>query len=61
MVLEKTLDSPLESKEIKQVNLKRNQSLILIERTGAEAEAPILWPSDDKSRLLGKIPDAEKD
>ena len=61
MVLEKTLDSPLESKEIKQVYLKRNQSLILIERTGAEAEAPILWPSDENSRLTGKDPNAGKD
>ena len=51
-VLEKTLESPLVSKEIKLVIPKGNQPGI--GRTGAEAEAPILWPSDAKSRLIGK-------
>ena len=54
MVLEKTLESPLESKEIKPDNSKRNQPLIFTERTDAEAEAPILWPPDMKSQLIGK-------
>ena len=48
-VLEKTLESPLDCKEIKPVNPKRNQSWIFIERTDAEAEAPILWPPDVKN------------
>ena len=61
MVLEKTPDSPLESKEIKPVNPKGNQSWIFIGRTDAEAEAPILWPPDAKSQLAGKDPDAGKD
>ena len=61
MVLEKTLESPLDCKEIKKVNSKGNQSLIFIGRTDAEAETPILWPLDAKNRLLGKDPDAGKD
>ena len=61
MVLEKTLDSPLDSKEIKLVNPKGNQSWILIGRTDIEAEAPILWLHDVKSWLIGKDPDARKD
>ena len=61
VVLEKTLESPLESKEIKSVNLKGNQYWILFERTDAEAEAPILWPSNVNSRLIGKDSDAGKD
>ena len=61
MVLEKTLESPLDSKEIKPVPLKGNQSWIFIGRTEAEAEAPILWPPDMKNRLIGKDPDAGKD
>ena len=61
MVLEKTLESPLDSKEIKPVNPKGNQPWIFIGRTDAEAEAPILWPPDVKSRLIGKDPDAGKD
>ena len=61
MVLEKTLDSPLDCKEIKLVNPKGNQSWIFIGRTDAEAEAPILWPPDEKSWLIGKEPDAGKD
>ena len=61
VVLEKTLESPLDSKEIKPVNLKGNQPWIFIGRTDAETEAPILWPPDMKSRLTGKDPDAGKD
>ena len=61
MVLEKTLESLLDSKEIKPVNLKGNQSWIFIGRTDAEAEAPILWPPDVKNWLTGKDPDAGKD
>ena len=61
MVLEKTLESPLNCKEIKPVNPKGNQSSIFIGRTDAEAEAPNLWPCDVKSRLIGKDPDAGKD
>ena len=59
MVLEKTPESPLDSKKIKPVNLKGNELWIFIERT--DADAPILWPSDAKSWLIGKDPDAEKD
>ena len=59
MILEKTLESPLDCKEIKPVNPKGNQSWVFIGRT--DAEAPILWPLDAKSRLTGKDPDAEKD
>ena len=57
MLLEKTLDSPLDSKEIKLVNSKGNQSCMYIGRTDAEADAPILWPADAKSQLmmLGKV------
>ena len=58
---EKTLESPLESKEIKPTNPNGNQSWIFIGRTDAEAEAPILWPTDAKSQLLGKDLDAGKD
>ena len=61
MVLEKTLESPLDCKEIKSVNSKGNQPGIFIERTDAEAEAPILRPCDAKNRLTGKDPDAGKD
>ena len=61
MVLEKTLETPLDCKEIKPVNPKGNQSWIFIGRTNAEAEAPILWPPDVKNWLLGKDPDAGKD
>ena len=49
VVLEKTLECPLDSKEIQPVHFKGNQSWIFIERTGAEAEAPILWPPDEKN------------
>ena len=61
VVLEKTLESPLDSKETKPVNLKGNQPWIFIGRTDAEAEAPILWPPDAKSQLIWKHPDARKD
>ena len=61
MVLEKTLKSSLDCKEIKPVNPKGYQPLIFIGRTDAEAEAPILWPLDAKSRLIRKDPDAGKD
>ena len=54
--LEKTLENPLDSKRIKPVNPKGNQSWIFIGRTGAEAEAPIFWPPDVKSRLFRKRP-----
>ena len=57
-MLEKTLESPLECREIKQVNPKRNQSRIVIGRT--DAEAPILWPPDGKSQFIGKDPDPGK-
>ena len=59
--LEKTLENPLDSNEIKQVNPKGNQSWICIGSTDAETEASILWPLDVKSRLIGKDPDAGKD
>jgi len=61
VVLEKTLESPLDSKEIKPVNPKGNQPWIFIGRTEAEAEAPIIWPPDVKSWLIGKDLDAGKD
>ena len=61
VVLEKTLESPLDRKEIKQVNPKGNQPWIFIGRTDAEAEAPILWLPDAKSQFIGKDPDAGKD
>ena len=60
-MLQKTLEIPLDSKEIKPVNPKGNQPWIFIGWTDAEAEAPILWPPDVKSRLIGKDPDAGKD
>ena len=61
MVLEKTLESPLDYKEIKPVNTKGNQFRIFIGRTDAEAETPILRPPDVKNRLFGKDTDAAKD
>ena len=61
VVLEKTLESPLDCKDIQPVNPKGNQSWIFIKRTDVEAETPILWPPDTKSWLLGKDPDAGKD
>ena len=59
--LEKTLESPLDSKEIQPVHPKGNQSWIFIGRTDAEAETPILWPPDAKNWLTRKDPDAGKD
>ena len=56
MMVEKTLESPLDSRENKPVNPKGNQTWILIGRTDAEAEAPILWPRDAKSPLIGERP-----
>ena len=61
VVLEETLESPLDRKEIKPVHPKGNQSWMFIGRTGAEAEAPILWPPDVKNWLIGKDPDAGRD
>ena len=58
---EKTLQSPLDYKEMKPVNPKVNQPLIFIGRTDAETEALILWPLDEKNQLNGKDPGAEKD
>ena len=58
---EKTLESPLDCKGIKLVNPKENQPWIFTGRIDAEAEAPILWPPDVKSQLIGKDPDAGKD
>ena len=59
VVLERTPGSPLDSKEIKPVSLKRNQSWILVGRTNAEAETPVFWSSDAKNWLIGKVPDVE--
>ena len=61
VVLEKTLESPLDCKEIKPVNPKGNQSWIFTGRTDSEIEAPILWPPNVKSGVIGKCPDAGKD
>ena len=61
MVLPKTLESPLKCEEVILVNPKRNQPWLFIGITDAKAEAPILWPPDGKSWLIGKIPDAGKD
>ena len=61
VMLEKTLESSLNSKDIKPVNPKGNQPWIFIGRSDAETEAPVLWPPDTKSRLIGKDPDAGKD
>ena len=57
----KTLESPLDCKKIKPVKSKGNQPCMFIGRTNAETEAPILWPPDAKSWLVGKDPDAGKD
>ena len=61
VVLEKTLESPLNFKEIQLVHLKGNQSWIFTGRTDAETEAPILWPPDAKRWLFWRDPDAGKD
>jgi len=58
---EGTLESPLDNKELKPINSKGNQPRKFIGRTDAEVEAPILWPPDSKSQLVGKDPDAGKD
>ena len=59
--LEKTLESPLDCKEIQPVHPKGDQSWVFIGRTDAEAETPVLWPPDAKSWLIWKDPDARKD
>ena len=61
MVLEKTFESALDSKEINPVNPKGNQPWIFTGRTDAKAETPVLWPPDVKNWLIGKDPDAGKD
>ena len=61
VVLEKTLESPLDCKEIQPVHLKGNKSWIFTGRTDAEAETPILWPPDAKNWLIRKDPDARND
>ena len=61
MVLEKTLESPLDCKEIQPINPKGNHSWIFIGRTDVEAETPILWPPDAKSWLMWRDPDTRKD
>ena len=61
MVLEKTLESCLDSKRIKPVNPKGNQSWLFIGRTDVEDETPTLWPPEVKNRHIGKDPDAGKD
>ena len=61
MVLEKTLESPLDCKEIKPISPKGNQSLLFIGSNDAKFEALILWPPDAKSQLIGKDPEAGKD
>ena len=60
-MLEKTLESPLDYKEIQPVHAKGDQSWVFIERTDVEAETPILWPPDVKNWLTGKDRDAGKD
>ena len=60
-VLEKILESPLDRKDIKEVYPKGDQSWVFIARTDVEAETPILWPPDSKSKLIGKDPDTGKD
>ena len=59
--MEKTLESPLDCKEIQPVHPKGDQSWVFIGRTDAEAETPILWPPHAKSCLIGKDPDAGRD
>ena len=61
VVLEKTLECPLDCKEIQPVHPKGDQSWVFIGRTDAEAETPKLWPPDAKSWIIGKDPDAGKD
>ena len=61
MVLEKTLENPLDCKEIQPVHPKGDQSWVLIGRANAKAETPTFWPPHEKSRLIGKDPDAGRD
>ena len=61
VVLEKTLESPLDCKDVQPVHPKGGQSWVFIGRTTVEAETPILWPPDAKNWLIGKYPDAGKD
>ena len=61
MVLEKTLESPLDCKEIQPAHPKGDQSWVFIGRTDVEAETPIIWPPDGTNRFIGKDPDAGKD
>ena len=61
MVLEKTLESPLDCKEIQPVHPKGDQSCVFIRGTDVEVETPILWPPEVKSQLTGKDPEAGKD
>ena len=61
VVLDKTLETPLDCREIKPVNLKGNQPWIFVGRSDAKTEAPVLWPPDAKSWLIRKDPDAGKD
>ena len=61
MVLEKTLHSALDSKEIQLVHSEGDQSLVFFGRNDAKAETPVLWPPHVKSCLIGKDPDAERD
>ena len=61
MVLFKTLESPLICEEIQPVHPKGDQSWVCTGRTDVEAETPVIWPPDAKSRLIGKDPDAGKD
>ena len=60
-MLEKTPESPLNSKEIKPVNLKRNQPWVFTESSDAEADVPVFWSPDANRQLIGKVPDARKD
>ena len=61
MVLEKTLESPLDCKEIQPVHPKGDQPWVFIGRTDAEAESPVFWPLDEKILFTGKDPDSLKD
>ena len=61
MVLEKTLESPLDCKEIHPIHPEGDQSWVFIGRTDVEAQTPVLWPPHEKSRLIGKDPDAGMD
>ena len=61
MILEKTLESPLDNREIQLVHPKGDQTWVFIGRTDVEAETPIIWPPDGKNRFIGKDPDVGKD